>query len=201
LPKQTRQDEPILRALYGDVLLDASKVVGEALLARGLDARGPGIDVTNIGPGLASPDTYNELADRLDTIDRADRDPLVVFATSTAGDSRRFAELLGRLRPQLHSLLEAASDGPVSDEAVERLAEQLLTGKQWPLIKLMMRAARRGTLPAPDAALTAELKEMLARLRGNWRAAAEQQTAVAVRDADPTAIFDALTTLHTDNRN
>src|SRR5207253_2767983 len=93
--------EPVLTRLYGDVVNDGATAIGRALLIRGLDDRVDAIDVSNIGPGLASPAMYRELAAHLDELGPTDDQPLVRFAAGTAADGRRFAELLEQLRGQL----------------------------------------------------------------------------------------------------
>lgn len=194
LPEST--EEPTLRQLYGDVAADTCTVVGRTLVGRGLDDRLlRRVDVGNIGPALASPEVYRALADHLEGIDSAEHDPLATFAAGTAADSRRFAELLDNLRPQLRALIEAARRRPASNEEVERLAADVCAGKLRRLVSLTMRAGLRGRLPSVDPTVTAELREMLDRLRHDGRAAIEQQVVVELREAEVDEVFGALDVL------
>lgn len=188
--------EPILGQLYSDVVADASAAVRRALLGRGLDTQADAIDVSNVAPGLADPNTYVALAENLDGPAPSTGQPLVGFAAGIAPDARRFAELLMMLRHQMRQLLEAAGR-PATDEAVDRLAEKVVAGRAMPLLRLVVLAALRGRLPAADPAVTTELRAMRDRLRSGWRAAVEQQVVVDVRRADPAQVFEALDALQT----
>ena len=187
--------EPVLKRLYADAVNDATAATGRALLIRGLSDRPVALDLTNIGPALASPDTYRALADELDAIGTADDQPLVRFAAGTADDARRAAELLAHQRAALRNLLEAARGKPASEEAVDRLTQQVVTGKPLAVIRLVVRAALRGRVPDADPALTVELRSMVARMRGGWRAAAERQAVADPRRADAVEVFHALDAL------
>ncbi len=97
LPPAERCDLParasgssMLVQLYGDVVDDGTAAVGRALLARGIDNRADAIDVTNVAPAMAAPDTYLTLADDLDAIGRTTGQPVVDFAAETSSDARRF---------------------------------------------------------------------------------------------------------------
>lgn len=163
LPPAERCDLPprasgsaMLVQLYGDVVDDGTAAVGRALLARGVDDRTDAIDVTNIAPAMAAPDTYLTLADDLDGIEPTTGQPVIDFAVATSSDARRFAELLAHLRNQMRELLEAA-DKPATDEDVEHLTEKVIAGKTMPMLRLLTRAATRGRLPRADPTVTAEL--------------------------------------------
>ena len=133
-------DVPTLVHLYGDTLADASTLIGRCLLARGLDGNEDAIDVTNLAPALAAPGTYEQLARKLDAIDADTARPTVAFASATAADARRFAELLPLLRAQLRELLAAAGRS-TTDSDVERVTRQVVAGKKWPVLRLLVRAA------------------------------------------------------------
>lgn len=201
LPPVERSDLPprapgprVLVQLYGDVVDDGTAAVGRALLARGIDNRADAIDVTNIAPAMAAPDTYVTLADDLDAIQPTTRQPVVDFAVGTSSDARRFAELLAHLRDQMRELLEAA-DKPATDDDVERLTEKVIAGKTMPMLRLLTRAATRGRLPRADPTVTTELRAMRDRLRDGWREAVERQTIIELRQADTAEVFDALDAL------
>ncbi len=185
---------PMLVQLYGDVVDDGTAAVGRALLARGIDNRADAIDVTNIAPAMAAPDTYLTLADELDAIESTTGQPVVDFAVETSSDARRFAELLAHLRNQMRELLEAA-DKPATDDDVEQLTENAIAGKTMPMLRLLTRAAARGRLPRADPTVTAELRAMHDRLRDGWRDAVERQAVIELRQADTAQVFDALEAL------
>jgi transcriptional regulator with XRE-family HTH domain len=185
---------PPLVQLYGDTLDDALRLVGRQLLARGLADGDSAIDVTNIAPTMTSSTTYERLADSLAGIDGETARPTVAFAVSTAPDARHFAELLPRLHAQVRELLIAAGR-PSCDEDVEQLTRKVLAGKTRALLRLLIRATRRGHLPATDPALTAELLEMRDRLRRDWRDAVAAETVIELRDASATDAFEALEAL------
>lgn len=185
---------PTLVQLYGGALDQAMGLIGRKLMARGLGEGDSAIDVSNITPLMASPATYELLADSVAVIDAETARPTVAFAASTAPDARRFAELLPRLRAQLRELLIAAGR-PSGDEDVERLTRSLLARKKWSLLRLLVRAARRGHLPATEPALTAELLDMCNRLRSGWRDAVAEETMIELRDASATDAFEVLEVL------
>jgi transcriptional regulator with XRE-family HTH domain len=201
LPAAERRDLPpreptgsILDHLYGDVVQDGVAAMGRALLTRGIDEKPDAIDVSNISPAMANPNTYLALADDLDTIEPTADQPVVTFAAGTATDARRFAELLTSLRHQNRRLLEAAGK-PATDEDVERLTEKVVAGKTGSVLWLLLRAAARRRFPKADPALTAELRAMRDRLRDGWQHAIEQQAVTELRRADTAQVFEALDAL------
>lgn len=201
LPPATRCDlpprasgSPTLIQLYGDAVDDGTASIRRALLARGIDNRADAIDLTNIAPAMAAPDTYVTLADDLNAIEPTTGQPLVDFAVQTSSDARRFAELLAHLRTQMRELLEAA-DKRATDDDVEQLTEKVIAGRSMAMLRLLTRAAARGRLPRADLTVTAELRAMRDRLRDGWREAVERQAVIELRQAGTAEVFDALDTL------
>ena len=64
------------------------------------------------------------------------------------------------------------------------------------MLRLLVRAARRGRLPAPDPAVTTELQAMHHRLHHGWRDALAEEAAIELRAATAADAFDALEALH-----
>ncbi len=57
-------DHSVLAQLYGDAVYDNMAAIGRALLTRGLGPSPSDIDVTNIAPALAEPDTFQGRSDQ-----------------------------------------------------------------------------------------------------------------------------------------
>lgn len=191
--------QALLPILYGDVVNDAMAKVGRVLLAQGLDNR-TDVDLSNIGPALASSDFIRSLADELDAIEATEDRPLLRFATGTAADMRHFAELLPRLREKLRELLEAGDGRPPADEDVDQLMAAVMSGNTLAVVKPLLRAARRGRLPDVDDDLTKELLAIRARVSDSWRAAAERQIVSDLQHANASEVFEALEALQADQR-
>ncbi len=183
-PLPTRPDgKSVLEAAYGDVVLDAIRLVARTLITSALRSKATAdeterVMLASLAPMLASPKAFDAMADEL--------------ACPFEADVRRFVELLRAQHAAMAAIVEGATGTPATTEAVADLATDVAAGRLDHTRALLEAAATNDALPAIEPALTRELEAMHDRVVARWEEQARRELAEQSARLDVDGLFDAL---------
>lgn len=182
LPER-KPHESVLDTAYGDVVLDAIRLVARALItsARRSEATGNQADkvvLTNLAPMLSKPEAFDAMANEL--------------GGPYETEIRRFAELLRAQHKTMTAIVEAATGEPATPEAVGELAAAVAAGRVDEVRQVFEAAAEKGAVPDVDPALTRELEAMHHRVMSSWVDQARRDLAERTAHLDVDGLFGAL---------
>lgn len=183
------RNDSVLLDLYGDVIVETSKNVGEQMILGGF---GQG------GIRLRLPPAFiEEMAEaaRRDGPSIADKG-IAGFSARCTQEADLFIKLSAKLRKGLTEMLRAATGDEPSETELDRVMASAAAGDLSEIGTIMMTAAQNGvTLPAVDDELTKQLQAMMGRLDASWKGALTEELSDATASASGGAILDAINQL------
>lgn len=174
-------DESLLSAAYGDVYVDMLRFTGRTIfsLAKKNDQHSTLASLTkNLAPMLASPTALHGLADEM-------QGPL-------ADDVRQASDAVARFRDQLAQLIEAATAAPASEGLVDQLAIDVFASRFGRVIRLLLAAMKRGTLPPLGPEPLIDMKAATARIEERAEQELRLELAAQLTHLDTVDLVDAL---------
>lgn len=203
LPPAEGNAEPILQRLYGDVMADVSRFFGRILVGAALTPSPDAIDLRarkTIGPVFASPEGMELfLSAAQAVVSEPNCRGLGSFAASAARELPRFAGVTRRQRTEMRRLLQATTDGPVSEEDIDRTLTDVAGGHYEHLLTRLLQAAQEGReIPDVDPSFVAEVDGIWKRMVQSWYRSIQVEAADAAAVADPQTAFDLLDHLRTE---
>lgn len=174
-------DELLLSAAYGDVYVDMLRFTGRTIfsLAKKNDQHSTLASLTkNLAPMLTSPTALHGLADEM-------QGPL-------ADDVRQASDAVARFRDQLAQLIEAATAAPASEGLVDQLAIDVAASRFGRVIRLLLAAMKRGTLPPLGPEPLIDMKAATARIAERAEQELRLELAAQLNHLDTVDLVDAL---------